>query len=71
MRSRLPADAAAQNSQLGGKRPARGIPPGVWKQKKSIQEGFQMMDLIFELVQEFGLSESEAAQLVDAFGDLD
>lgn len=30
-----------------------------------------MMDLIFELVQEFGLSESEAAQLVDAFGDLD
>ena len=30
-----------------------------------------MMDLIFELVQEFGLSESEAAQLMEAFGDLD
>lgn len=30
-----------------------------------------MADLIYELVQEFGLSESEAAQIADAFGDLD
>lgn len=30
-----------------------------------------MMDIIFELVQEFGLSESEAQEFYDAFGDLD